>query len=216
VLSVERGAICGRRRAGSSEHGPIRKERPGHGAEGQVSSTKQFVPGASAKRCVRSDPQAAQGGKHRERSNPGAMRKAKCRARSNSRPVRGARSRAWSNPARTPRRKVLSTERSARSNPRGSIGPQGPIDPQGQIRDQHRAGNAGNGAIREGRRRPSIESGAIRERCEALKCCSTAYAASNAGARCQPRSNPCIASGASVEQGAIPDRCKVRMFGSNL
>jgi len=116
VLSAKSGGNPRRRRAGSNEHGAIRKERTEHGAEGQVSSTKQFVPGASAKRCVRSDPQAAQGGKRRERSNPGATRKVKCRARSNSRPVRGARSRARSNPTQTPRQKVLSLDRSARND----------------------------------------------------------------------------------------------------
>jgi hypothetical protein len=42
--------------------------------------------------------------------------------------------------------------------------------PQGTIRGQHGAGNAGNGAIRARRGMPSIERGAICERCEALKC----------------------------------------------
>jgi len=108
VLSVQSGAIRWRRRAGSNVQGAIRKESARHDAEGQVSSTKKFVHGASAKRCVRSDPQAAQGRKHRVRSNPDTVRRVKRRARSNSRTVRGARSRARSNPARTPRQKVLS------------------------------------------------------------------------------------------------------------
>jgi hypothetical protein len=38
VLSVAGGAIRRQRRAGSNEHGAIRKERAGHDAEGQVST----------------------------------------------------------------------------------------------------------------------------------------------------------------------------------
>ena len=146
----------------------------------------------------RSDPRAARGGKRRARSNPSAMRKAKCRARSNSRPVRGARSRARSNPTQTPRQKVLSTERTERSEPRTAQG------------GKHRAGS-NPGTVRKAKYRARSNPRMVRS-AEVL---STAYAVGNTGTRCQPRSNPCIASGASVEQGAIPERCKVRRVGTS-
>jgi hypothetical protein len=169
-----------------------------------VSSTKQFVPGASAKRCVRSDPQAAQGGKRRERSNPGAARKVKCRARSNSRPVRGARRRARRNPAQTPRQKVSNLDRSERSG-------QSARTKTGAAQGGKRRERSNPGTARKAKYRARSNPRMVRS-AEVL---STAYAAGNAGTRCQPRSNPCIASGASVEQGAIPDRCKVQMVGTS-
>jgi hypothetical protein len=50
------------------------------------------------------------------------------------------------------------------------VAPQGTISPQGQKQERHRAGRDEHGAIRARRGRPSIERGAIREWCEALKC----------------------------------------------
>jgi len=42
----------------------------------------------------------------------------------------------------------------------------------------------------------------------------TELSVTNAGIQGQPRSNPCIALGASVEQGVIPDRGKVQKVGT--
>jgi len=44
--SVERGAICGRRGAGTVKHGAIREERPGRDAERQASWAEQSAGGA--------------------------------------------------------------------------------------------------------------------------------------------------------------------------
>jgi len=46
LRSGPQGTIRGQHRAGSDEHGSIRKERAGRGAEGQVSSAGQSASGA--------------------------------------------------------------------------------------------------------------------------------------------------------------------------
>jgi hypothetical protein len=111
----------------------------------------------------------------------------------------------------------------------------------GAIRDRGRARREANGAIRARNRAASAEHGAIRAQHKdgkrrarsnpgtewKVKCrersnprpghsaqvLSTERSAINTGIRCQPRSNPCIAQGASVEHGVIHERCKVLRVG---
>jgi hypothetical protein len=123
----------------------------------------------------------------------GRETKAKRRSLSNPRTGRNVKGRERSNP---------DSERS------GRVG-------RGAIRVQRRAGSGGQGAIPAQCRRPSVEHEAIRERGKALKVLIAEQSAASAGIRCQPRSTPCIAQDASVEQGVIPGRCEVPKIGTS-
>jgi hypothetical protein len=161
----------------------------------------------------RSNPQAAQGGKRRARSDPQGERQARCGRSSVERRAICDRCEE-----RGEERGEIQRRRRGRKCSAWIV-PQGAISPQGQNRSStgretsstEQSARRAHGAVRKAKYRARSNPRMVRS-AEVL---STAYAAVNAGTRCQPRSNPCIASGASVEQGAIPDRCKVRMVGTS-
>jgi len=121
-----------------------------------VSSTKRFVPGASAKRCVRSDPQAAQGGKRRERSDPGngvegqvsSAKQFATGARSTE-SERGEIQR--SHRAESVEHRAIRTEQSGRINRAASTNPSERIDsvstPGGKRRERSDPGNGVEGQV---------------------------------------------------------------------
>jgi len=161
-LRVEQSTSNAGREATSTE-GSARRE-PGTMRKAKCRARSNSCLVRALSDAERSNPQAAQDWKRQARSNPQGERWAR-RGRS-SVEREAIRDRCEE---RGDERGAIQRRRRGRKC-RAWIEPKGAICPQGQKQERHRAGNAEHGAIRTRRGRPSIERGAIREWCEALKC----------------------------------------------